>query len=466
MAQLYKPEPALGGGTAPIRLGDPVPDDRAEWVTIGRLAELGPRREVRLDLTREHVLAIVGKRGAGKSFTLGAFLEGLCTTVPDTAINHIRQQRAALLFDVLNIFQWMVAPVRDQAGGGSAHVAEQARLLRQWGGPIDVDLAVDLWGPAGYQDRLTGRANAFSIRPSDMDIADWASLLHVDAMQDIMGQLLTAVVDKVSRRGWMQDGAAMAPDLDYEVADLLACLANDDDIKQDYQRETCRALRQRLGAYEASPLFDRQGTRLNDLLQPGRLSVMLLSGVPDDVRLVVIFLLIRRLLFARAAASEAAKSIELGLGDESAERERLEAVLAISPPKTWVVVDEAQNIFPSERQTAASSILLRFVREGRNFGLSLGFTTQQPSAISSRVMAQVDTLISHTLTVQKDISNVLANLKSLEPTGIRLRGTSLTTADAIRKLAVGQAFVSSTHAPRGLFIDIRPRLSIHGGFEG
>jgi hypothetical protein len=465
MAQLYKPEPSLGAGTTPIRLGDPLPEDRAEWVTIGRLAELGPRREIRLDLSREHVLAIVGKRGAGKSFTLGAFLEGLCTVAPDTTINHISQQRAALLFDVLNIFQWMVAPVRDQAGG-SAHVAEQARLLRRWGGPIDVDLAVDLWVPAGYQDRVTGRANAFSIRPGDMDIADWASLLHVDAMQDVMGQLLTAVVDKVSRRGWMRIGEAVAPESDYEVADLLACLADDDDIKQDYQRETRRALRQRLGAYEASPLFDRLGTRLNDLLHPGRLSVMLLSGVPDDVRLVVIFLLIRQLLFARAAASEAAKSMELGFGDDPAERDRLTAVLRNAPPKTWVVVDEAQNIFPSERQTAASSILLRFVREGRNFGLSLGFTTQQPSAIDSRVMAQVDTLLAHTLTVQKDIANVLANLKSLEPTRIRLRGTVLTTADAIRKLTVGQAFVSSTHAPRGLFIDVRPRLSIHGGFEG
>jgi DNA helicase HerA-like ATPase len=465
MAQLYRPEPSLGPGMAPIRLGDPVPDDRAEWVTIGRLAELGPRREVRLDLTREHVLAVVGKRGAGKSFTLGAFLEGLSTAVPETPINRISQDRAALLFDVLNIFQWMVSPVRERAGG-SAHVAEQARLLRQWGGPVDVELAVDLWVPAGYEDRVTGRARPFAIRPGDMDVSDWASLLHVDAMQDVMGQLLSLVVDKVSRQGWTRSGNPVAAEPDYEIANLLTCLAEDDDVQHDYQRETLRAVRQRLTAYQASPLFDRNGTSLTDLLRPGRLSVMLLSGVPDDIRLVVIFLLLRKLLFARAAASEAAKSVELGFDDDPHERARLTTLLQSAPPKTWVVVDEAQNIFPSERQTAASSILLRFVREGRNFGLSLGFTTQQPSAIDSRVMAQVDTLIAHTLTVQKDIANVLANLKSLEPTSIRLRGVKLSTADAIRKLAVGQAFVSSTHAARGLFIDVRPRLSIHGGFEG
>lgn len=465
MGQLYRPEPSLGRGTGPIRLGDPVPDESGEWVTIGRLAELGPRREVRLDLTREHVLAIVGKRGAGKSFTLGAFLEGLCTSAPATPINRISHDRAALLFDVLNIFQWMVAPVREGTSD-SAHVAEQARLLRQWGGPLDVELDVDLWVPAGYQERVTGRARPFSIRPGDMDISDWASLLQVDAVQDIMGQLLTSVVEKVSRRGWSRSGSAVAADPDYDIADMLDCVAHDDEIQHDYQRETLRAVRQRLSAYEASPLFDPDGTSLTDLLRPGRLSVMLLSGVPDDIRLVVIFLLIRKLLFARAAASEAAKSVELGFDADPEEEARLASVLASAPPKTWVVVDEAQNIFPSERHTAASSILLRFVREGRNFGLSLAFTTQQPSAIDARVMAQVDTLISHTLTVQKDIANVLANLKSLEPTSIRLQSVNLSTADAIRKLAVGQAFITSTYAGRGFFVDVRPRLSIHGGFEG
>src|SRR5207247_570539 len=104
----------------------------------------------------------------------------------------------------------------------------------------------------------------------------------------------------------------------------------------------------------ASPLFGAAGTSLADLLQPGRLSVLLLSGVPDDIRLVSIFLTIRKLLFARAQASEAAKTLELGFAEEAEARERVERIVAEAPPKTWVVIDEAQNIFPSERQTAAS----------------------------------------------------------------------------------------------------------------
>lgn len=435
----------------------------SEWISIGRLAEMGPRKEVRLDVSREHVLSIVGKRGSGKSFTLGSIIEGLCTCEGSTPISQISKQRAALLFDTLNIFQWMTAPVED---GESSQVHEQARLLREWDLEA-IPLDVDLWVPAGYEDRVTSRAKPFRIRTQDMQIDDWASLLGVDAVQDPLGQLLSVVLDKVTSRGWVDGGGASHPAKPaYRISDLLECLRSDADIGRDYVRETIRALRQRLTAYEASPLFGDTGTELTELLKPGRLSVMLLSGIPDDIRLISIFLTIRKLLFARAQASEAAKSRELGFAEDPVEAERIEAILESAPPKTWVVIDEAQNIFPSEKQTTASGILLRFVREGRNFGLSLAFTTQQPSALDPRIMAQVDTQIAHTLTISKDISTILGNLKAREPGRIKVRGAQLSTPDAIRQLETGQAFVSNVDADRSLFIDVRPRTSVHGGYEG
>jgi hypothetical protein len=395
---------------------------------------------------------------------LGSFLEGLCTTDGATAINRISKDRSALLFDTLNIFQWMIAPVSD-GDLGSRQIQEQAALLRHWK-LESVALDVDLWVPAGFEGRATAAARSFRIRTADMELGDWAALLRVDAVLEVMGQLLSQVFEKTTRRGWQSsDGELVRPKADYMIEDLLRCVREDPELEHDFQPQTLRALRQRLSYYEASPLFGSAGTSLTDLLKPGRLSVLLLSGVPDDVRLVTIFLTIRKLLFARAQASEAAKTIELGFADDANERQRLEQLIREAPPKTWVVIDEAQNVFPSERQTAASDILLRFVREGRNFGLSLGFTTQQPSAIDSRIMAQVDTVICHTLTVQKDLQNVLSNLKARLPTRLQVRGTTISVADAIRQLDVGQAFLSNTDAERSLFLDIRPRTSIHGGFE-
>jgi DNA helicase HerA-like ATPase len=447
-----------------IFLGEEAGESTTQWTSVGRLAEIGPTKDVRLDLGREHVLAIVGKRGSGKSFTLGSFLEGLCTSEADTPINHISKERAALLFDTLNIFQWMVAPVSDE-GGRSRHLEEQARLLRVWGlEPVELD--VDLWVPSGFEARVTGSARPFRIRTWEMELADWAALLRVDAVRDPMGQLLSQVVDKVTTRGWVAaDGTRVPANSTYSIADLLSCLEEDQGVAHDYNPETIRAVTQRFRSYESSPLFADAGPSLNELLRPGRLSVMLLSGVPDDVRLVVIYLTIRKLLNARAQASEAAKTAQLGFAQDPAERARVDAILEQAPPKTWVVIDEAQNVFPSERQTSATESLLRFVREGRNFGLSLAFTTQQPSAIDSRIMAQVDTFLVHTLTVQRDLQNVLSNQKSRSPDRVQLRGAALSLPDAIRQLDVGQAFVSNTDVDRGFFMDVRPRVSIHGGFE-
>ncbi|WP_392543762.1 ATP-binding protein [Oryzobacter telluris] len=438
-------------------------EGESEWALIGRLAESGPMRNVHLGLDREHVLAIVGKRGSGKSFTLGVLLEGLCASRRESSISASTKERATLLFDTLNIFQWMTAPVT--ADSPSAHVAQQRVDLSRWNLEAE-ELDVDLWVPAGFEDQVTGRALPFRIRTWEMQASDWAALLKVDATQDVMGQLITATVERVRSKGWTRaDGSAVAPQAEYTIGALLDCLSEDSMISTDFAPSTIRAVRQRLSAYDASPLFGSDGTSLAELLRPGRLSVLLLSGVPDDVRAVVVYLTLRKLMQARARASEASKSLELGFATDRDERIRCETILAEAPPKTWVVIDEAQNVFPAERATAASETLLKFVREGRNFGLSLAFTTQQPTALDARVMAQVDTFIVHTLTVDRDIKSVTQNLKSREPNRLALSGRPITLSEGVRDLAIGQAMLSSTDATRSMFLDIRPRVSVHGGYE-
>ena len=136
--QRYRVEPPLAKRQRLVDL-KPADSTGTDWVSLGRLAEAGPTKDVRMDLSREHVLSIVGKRGSGKSFTLGSFLEGLCTTSPSTAISNIGKDRAALLFDTLNIFQWMTAPVtgaahlgpRSGAGRAAEAVGASARGARR-----------------------------------------------------------------------------------------------------------------------------------------------------------------------------------------------------------------------------------------------------------------------------------------------------------------------------------------------
>src|SRR4030042_3091874 len=77
------------------------------WVYLGRLAEAGPLTDVRFDTAMAHVIGLFGKRGSGKSYTLGTLLEGLCTQECSTTIGKNMRSQAIILFDTLGIFQWV-----------------------------------------------------------------------------------------------------------------------------------------------------------------------------------------------------------------------------------------------------------------------------------------------------------------------------------------------------------------------
>ena len=75
------------------------------------------------------------------------------------------------------------------------------------------------------------------------------------------------------------------------------------------------------------------------------------------------------------------------------------------PRRVWLIVDEAHVLVPSGAQTAATDPVIDYVKRGRDAGLSLLFATQQPSAVDSRLMSQVDLTLTHTLGFEVDINS-------------------------------------------------------------
>jgi len=322
-----------------------------------------------------------------------------------------------------------------------------------------------VWIPQGTRTGSTPASQReFAIRSSDFNAADWGYLLNLDIYQDRMGQLLNDAYVKVTVEGW-QDGTRRHPAVEaYSLDDLLTCIKLDTELQASYQAETRRAVLQQLTTFKRSPLFQEQGTALNEFLQPGRLSVVVMNRMSDELRLVVITALIRRIIAARIEASEDEKHLRIRPDLTSEERQDIQARLAASIPPSWVVIDEAQNALPSERRTTATDMLIKFVREGRNYGLSFMVATQQPTALDQRILSQVDTLIAHRLTVQTDIDYVRRNLKSNLPEEVVYANSKLSFDELMRSLDVGQALVSNTEAERSFIVDVRPRVSVHGGF--
>jgi len=440
-----------------------APDGTSEaWVYLGRLAEAGPLTPINYDLAHAHVMAVFGKRGSGKSYTLGSFLEGLCTRHQETSIGQNPREWGVLLFDTLGIFQWVNIPVTEDAP--QEMVRQQFVVRRGWDVRTEA-LDVQVWIPQGTRTDSTPASHGeFAIRSSDFSAADWGYLLGLDIYQDRMGQLLNDAFVKVTIEGW-QDGTRRHPAQEaYSLDDLLACIKLDTELQASYQAETRRAVLQQLTTFKRNPLFQNQGTPLNEFLQPGRLSVVVMNRMSDELRLVVVCALIRRIIAARIEASEDEKHLRIRPDLTDEERQGIQARLAASIPPSWVVIDEAQNALPSERRTTATDMLIKFVREGRNYGLSFMVATQQPTALDQRILSQVDTLIAHRLTVQTDIDYVRRNLKSNMPDEVVYANSRLSFDELMRSLDVGQALVSNTEADRAFILDIRPRVSVHGGF--
>jgi hypothetical protein len=272
----------------------------------------------------------------------------------------------------------------------------------------------------------------------------------------------------------------------------MDCIQNDVELNNSYHSETRRAVLQQLSVYWRNSLFqpkrkvptaikslaDRgeisrdvlksfeslEGVGLPILLKPGQLSILLLHKLPEELRFVIIVALIRKIMQSRISTSELEKSLRILPELQNREREEINQKIAQGIPPTWIVADEAQNFLPSERKTTATEILVRLVREGRNVGLSFVLTTQQPYAIDQRILSQADTIICHKLTVQGDVEYVKKNLKSALPDNISYGNTVLSLESLLRTLNTGQSIVSNTEAERALIMDVRPRISVHGGF--
>jgi len=424
-------------------------------ILIGHLAEIGGVVSVFLEVASEHVVAIFGKRGSGKSYTLGSIVEGLSTRSKKTAISTISKKKAVLLFDTLGIYQWMQFPLKESS---SEIVKSQISLQKKWNlqpEPLDVLL----FEPKQNETSLSlSKPALFTLNTSDLSASDWGYLLGVDIYSDRIGQLLNEVYIKVTQEGWRDEKRHFSPSQSYSIEDLINCLKSDSEISQIYHSETRRALLQQLLTFSHNPLFQKEGTKLEEVLKPGYLSILLLHKIPDDLRLIIASSLIKKIIENRIQASEIEKH-KLITGETKGSIFDKNYI-----PPCWIVIDEAQNILPAERKNPASELLVKLVREGRNFGISFMFTTQQPSAIDSRILAQVDTMIIHRLTVQQDIEYVKRNLKSALPDEIKYSGRNLSFDESLRSLNVGQALVSNTELDRAFFMDVRPRITIHGGF--
>ena len=156
-----------------------------QYVKMGQTTSLS--NPVYLDVAGAHVVFIVGKRGSGKSYTMGSIAEGLA----DLPIE-IKQNLSIILLDTMGIYWTMKYPNY-----------QDADLVKKWGfDPKGLD--VKIYTPSGffykYQEQGIPTDYPFSLRPIDVDSNDWCNAFNLNP-NSAEGVLITQVVQELSKIG-------------------------------------------------------------------------------------------------------------------------------------------------------------------------------------------------------------------------------------------------------------------------
>ena len=136
------------------------------YIKMGRTVALS--NPVYMDITTSHVLFICGKRGGGKSYTMGVIAEGLLTLEED-----IKDNISIIMLDTMGVYWTMKYP---------NHRDEE--LLAQWG-PEGKGLDIKIYTPAGFYYKYKKKGIPtdfpFSLKPSELTPEDWFHTFDIGA---------------------------------------------------------------------------------------------------------------------------------------------------------------------------------------------------------------------------------------------------------------------------------------------
>ncbi len=396
------------------------------YVKMGRTTSLS--NPILLDVIRSHVIFVCGKRGSGKSYTMGVIAEGI-SDLPAKIKNNV----SVVILDTMGVYWTMKYPNK-----------KDQELLDDWG--IEArGLDISIYTPVGYYDKYKDKGvptdASFSIKPSELAGSDWCMTFDISP-NDPIGVLIEKVIHTLKKSK-----------KDFSIQDILGAVKNssaDENVKNATMNLFSNA--------DNWGLFNIQGTPLSELVRPGQVTLLDVScyaTMPGGWRIksLVIGLVAEKLFVQRMIAR---KNEEYQQVHKSMYYFSEEEIKKLDFPMVWLVIDEAHEFLPKDGKTLASNPLITILREGRQPGISLVLASQQPGKIHSDVMTQADTIISHRITAKIDIDALGTLMQSYLRSGLdkylddlpRVKGAAIILDDSNEKMYP---------------MRVRPRFTWHGG---
>ena len=396
------------------------------YVKMGQYTSLS--NKIWMDIARSHVILISGKRGSGKSYTLGAIAEELSNLPPDSARNI-----ASLIFDTMGIF-WTMKYENEK----------EKELLDSWQlkpKKLPVKVFIPLGKIKDYEARSIPFDKTFALKISELEAEDWITLFNLN-LTSLEGVIIERIISELKEKS------------DSFTMDMIDKEIEKDDRSGKETKEVVSALFKAAstwGIFSSS----EEGTEISDLVNPGTTTVLDISVYSSigafNIRALVISLISRKLFKTRldARKKEEIEAIQHGQDYLSYNSSR-------SEPLVWIFIDEAHEFMPREGKTPATDALMQLLREGRQPGISLVLATQQPAQIHRDVMTQSDLIISHRVTSKSDIEALNEIMQTYLLKNIKQQMDDLPSLK-------GSAILLDDNSERIYPIKVRPRFTWHGG---
>lgn len=390
-----------------------------------------------MDVTDAHVTFICGKRGGGKSYTMGVFAEGFKLLDED-----VQKRLSIILLDTMGIY-WSMKHANKK----------EAKLLEPYGiepEGMDVKIFTPFKFYEEYKKKGIPTDVPFSIDASEVTGAEWCKGFKQEKYSS-EGILINETIVQLKEE--MKQTKKK-----FSLDDIIKHINNNDEYDEDTKMKVSAMFETAKGW----GLFSDVSTPLADLAKGGQITVLDVSCYATmeggwDVKALVVGIVAQHLFEQRMIArkDEEFKNI---VHLENYFESQNEALNMTDMPLVWLVIDEAHEFLPKDKEdwNAATMPLMIVMREGRQPGISLVVATQQPGKIHTDVMTQSDIVLGHRVTAAIDVEalgllaqsgnkfGLIRAMESLPP----LKGCAVMFDVANDKI----------HQMR-----VRPRMTWHGG---
>lgn len=375
--------------------------------------------KVYFDFTKSHVVLICGKRGSGKSYSSGVIIEEFCQLEEE-----IRKKSAMVILDPMGIY-WSIKFPNEQ----------QKELLKKWDlEPKGFKNFLDVFVPKGlYKEYINAGIpvdKTLSLTTSDFSIEDWVKTFDWERTSNISISLEKILAELKKEIG------------NYDINDIIKKLQEDKEIEENIKKTLISIFK----TVESWGIFEKNGNKIEEIVTPGKISVIDLSRIRSNAIINMISAWITSNVYFKRVLSRKEEEI--------AKIEQREQKYFF--PITWLVFEEAQNFAPSDKKTISLEPILTIAKQGREPGVNLICITQMPNKLHQDLLSQTDIVISFRLTSNEDLKALSTVMQSYMEEDFqyyfnklpRIPGASLILDDNLERI-----FTSV----------IRPRLSWHAG---